>query len=94
MAASCVCFGRGVARGPWSCIRPCSSCTGLYGDGVPGDGGWFALSDFAAVGEGLDGGGFVRGPWSVVQALDEHLEGSEHALGDVVKAFAVFAPEL
>ena len=67
---------------------------GLYGDGVPGDGWGFALSDFAAIGEGLEGDGKVCGPWSVVQATNEHLEGTEHALGDFIKAFAVLAPEL
>ena len=67
---------------------------GVDGDGVPGDGRWFALSDFALIGEGLEGLSAVRGPWGVVEALDKHLQGTEHALGDVVEVFAVFAPEL
>lgn len=95
MAASFVC----ADRVPWSLARvPRIFCDHNVifgdGDGVPGDGGGFALSDFALVGEGLQGLCAVRGAWSLVQASDEHLEGSEHALSDVVEAFFVFAPEL
>jgi hypothetical protein len=66
VASSCMSAGRGPWFVAW-CFGVCGAWrSALYGDGVPGDGGFFALSDFALVGEGLDGGREVRGAWSEV----------------------------